>query len=115
MSTRDCDHQQVRVTPDPTRRRLIVTCACGQSYATPIPSTMTLDDWLQETQHAHAAARSARTCAVGCHVGDLADFEHYLDIRRIPSDRAGEAFADYLTLQYDWDGQFQRVDLHVAE
>jgi hypothetical protein len=74
-----------------------------------------MQDWLQQAQLAHATAHSARTCAVGCHVSDLADFEHYLDIRRIPSDRAGEAFADYLILQYGWDGQFQRVDLHVAE
>lgn len=51
----------------------------------------------------------------GCHVGDLADFEHYLDIHGIPDHRAGEAFADYLTLTYGWDGQSQRVDLHIAE
>jgi hypothetical protein len=37
-----------------------------------------------------------------------------LDVNEIPLDRAGEAFADYLTLQYGWDGQFQRVDLQVG-
>jgi hypothetical protein len=31
------------------------------------------------------SANPSASCAVGCHVGDLADFEHYLDIRRIAS------------------------------
>jgi hypothetical protein len=69
-----------------------------------------------------APASPARTChpigadyAAGCHVGDLADFDHYLDVNDISHDRAGEAFADYLTLQYGWSGQVQRVDLHIAE
>jgi hypothetical protein len=42
-------------------------------------------------------------CAAGCHTGDVADFDHYLDIHQIPVDRAGEVFAYYLNLQYGWD------------
>jgi hypothetical protein len=114
VSIRDGDHRRVQVAPDPARRRVIVTCSCGQSYAVPVPSTTTMNDWLQQAQHAHAT-RSPRACVAGCHVGDLADFEHYLDVHGVPDDRAGEAFADYLTLQYGWDGQSQRVDLHIAE
>jgi hypothetical protein len=63
--------------------------------------------WLQESVNQSAF------CGAGCHFGDLPDFDHYLDIRRIPLDRAGESFADYLTLAHGWDGQFRRVDLHV--
>jgi hypothetical protein len=107
-------HGQVRVTPDPVRHRLIVTCACGQSYAVPTPAMTSIAAQLQRAQHAHATG-SGWTCAAGCHTGDAADFDHYLDVNHIPLDRAGEAFADYLNLTYGWHGQVQRVDLDATE
>jgi hypothetical protein len=104
-------HRQVLVTLDPQRQRMIVSCACGQAYAVPAPSTAALADLLQRAEQAHTTGAPG-LCQAGCHYAShgLADFDHYIDVHGISPAQAAEAFADYLALEYGWDGQFERVE-----
>lgn len=101
-------HRRLRVTAEPGRRRVIVACACGRSYA--VPTTRTAEpDLLERAQQAHVDG-SQLMCRQGCHYGQLADVDHYMDIHQIPLERAGEAFAEYLRGHHGWDGEHRRVD-----
>jgi hypothetical protein len=85
-----------------------VTCACGDTYSVPMPTTTTEQDVLRRAEHAHATGTSMRRA--GCHFGDIPDVDHYMDANRIPMERAGEAFAAYLTLEQGWNGAIRRID-----
>jgi hypothetical protein len=41
---------------------------------------------------------------------DVPDFDPFMAIRRIPLAQEGESFAEYLTLEHGWVGQFERID-----
>ncbi|WP_435583450.1 hypothetical protein [Amycolatopsis thermoflava] len=48
----------------------------------------------------------------GCHRGDFADFDHYVDAHQIPPADYPAAFAAWLHLASGraWDGDVERVD-----
>lgn len=108
-------HRRQRITRDPTRRRIVVTCTCGQSYTVPTATTTTEQDLLERAQHAHATASPTMFCRAGCHYGDFADFDHYVDLNNIPDEQLGEAFADYLRLEHNWAGWTRRINLHDTD
>ena len=45
-----------------------------------------------------------------CHGGDMPDFDHYCDAKKITDDEVPAAFGAWLNAISGWDGDMHRVD-----
>lgn len=50
-------------------------------------------------------------CDQGCHEGDFADFDHYMDEHGLQPEEAPAAFAAWLHNTTGWDGPMYEVEM----